>query len=138
MQNGGQSPHHGLTPQTSLQDPQPLGQPPWELASSLVGCPSPLSLSCGPCLFLLAGATPLLPSGVPGEQWAAIPAPAPNTHTQACAHQGDEVGERELQADVDHVRIVLSGSQVGVVALHQVPEQTFLLVPALGPWSKQR
>lgn len=51
---------------------------------------------------------------------------------QPVAHQGDEVGEGELQAHVDHVRIPLSRPQVGVVAVHQVGQQTLLLVPALG------
>ena len=82
---------------------------------------------------------PFTPQWGPRGAGGCYPCPHPPTHTytQACAHQGDEVGEGELQADVDHVQIVLGGPQVGVVALHQVPEQTLLLVTGLSPWSRQ-
>lgn len=46
------------------------------------------------------------------------------------AYQGDEVGERELEADVDDVLLPPGRAQVPVVVGHQVIEQLFLLVSA--------
>lgn len=63
--------------------------------------------------------------------------PPPSPSYRLVAHQGDEVCEGELQADVDHVRIMLGGPQVGVVVAHQVCQQTLFLVPALGSCNRQ-
>lgn len=85
--------------------------------------------------------TPLLLGLAPSSS-KQVPRPGalapPSSPYRPSAHQGDEIGEGELQADVDHVRTPLSRPQVGVVAVHQVGQQPLLLVPALGSCNRQR
>lgn len=136
VQNRRLNPHHLPSPDVSPYRPplgaigrQPLGQPSWEISSS------PASHLWSPSPAWLLEPTPASPQQVPGARYTG-PLSPPLSY-RPVAHQGDEVGEGELQADVDHVRITLSGPQVGVVVVHQVPEQTLLLVPALGSCNRQ-
>lgn len=61
----------------------------------------------------------LLPLPSRSQGCVCWPSP-PQPSCRPVAHQGDEVGEGELQADIDHVRIALGWPQVRVVVEHQV------------------
>lgn len=112
-----------------LQDPSLLGA--FQISSLL----SVESFPPPPPAWLLEPA-PSSPQQVPGARYTGPLCP-PLSH-RPVAYQGDEVGEGEFQADIDHIRIVLSGSQVGIVVVHQVCEQPLLLVPGLSSCNSQQ
>lgn len=90
---------------------------------------------CPPCTHLPSW---LVDPAPPSPQRCGAWRPGPSSAVlQAPAHQGDEVGEGELQAHVDYVRLALGGPQVAVVVVHQVLQQPLLLVPALGACDRQ-
>lgn len=54
--------------------------------------------------------------------------------TGGVSHQGDEVGEGELEGDIDDLVPTQGRAQVPVVVGHEVLEQLLLLVPAAHTW----
>lgn len=65
------------------------------------------------------------------HKWGQIPP------SGGVSHQGDKVGEGELEGDVDDL-IPPGRAQLWIVVGHEVLEQLFLLVPAAHTWEGTR